>query len=354
MATKIWFVAGVSGGHIIPCLTLAQQQKKQNSTLSVCFFSTNTPTDKAILEGNDSIDLHVTLPLKRVPRSLMQYPRFILQFFISFFKSLYYMTRHRPTLLISSGGVVAIPVCIAARVLRIPVHLYELNAIPGKAITKLAPLAHKIFYCFASTKNYFPDAHSILTSYPMRNTLQDQVLSPQVARTELGLSPNKKTVCVLGGSQGSQFLNNFIKEWVSTHHNQDVQIIHQTGTGDTTDWHTFYANNSIPAYVFSFRRDIARCYQAADLIICRAGAGTIFEVKFFEKQCILIPLETGSTSHQVDNAYAIAKENPDQFTVIEQELAEKNKELVNTTIQKLLYGFDLPNREFASYLDNQP
>lgn len=336
MATKIWFVAGISGGHIIPCLTMAQQLKKDFPKCKILFFSTNTPTDHAILEKNELIDTHVTLPLRRVPWSIAQYPRFIAHTVVSFLYSFYHLMRQRPDKIVSTGGLISIPVCFAAWILRIPIELYELNAIPGKALIKLAPLATRIFYCFDGTKNYLAQPFAERIAYPLRHTKQDKAYLQTDACKELGLNPLKKTICILGGSQGSLFLNNFIKEWATTNTAEDIQIIHQTGPDSNTNWHAFYQDLGVSAYVFSFKRDIARCYQAADLIICRAGAGTIFEVAFFEKPCILIPLETSSTSHQIDNAYEISKEFPRQFAVLEQDVAQKNKRFAYTLITSML------------------
>jgi UDP-N-acetylglucosamine:LPS N-acetylglucosamine transferase len=103
------------------------------------------------------------------------------------------------------------------------------------------------------------------------------------------------------------------------------QIIHQTGSRDQTDWHALYKRNNIPAVVFDYRDAIAPCYVAADLIISRAGAGMLFEILFFEKPSIIIPLEATTTSHQIDNAYAMNTEHPTLFTVIQhQALADQN------------------------------
>ena len=94
-----------------------------------------------------------------------------------------------------------------------------------------------------------------------------------------------------------------------------IQILHQAGNS-LIDLETVYKNLSIPYKVVSFYNDIEKFYQAADLIICRAGAGTIFEALFFEKKCITIPLQTHSTSHQIQNAQSMATYYPNYFTMI--------------------------------------
>lgn len=117
-----------------------------------------------------------------------------------------------------------------------------------------------------------------------------------------------------------------------------IQIIHQTGSSDATDWQNVYAEKNISAYVFSYMPHLEQIYSAADLIICRAGAGTLFEVKFFNKPCIVIPLETNTTTHQVDNARAIVKDHPDLFHLILQKDIEVNNDVLLEQINRLCFN----------------
>jgi UDP-N-acetylglucosamine--N-acetylmuramyl-(pentapeptide) pyrophosphoryl-undecaprenol N-acetylglucosamine transferase len=94
-----------------------------------------------------------------------------------------------------------------------------------------------------------------------------------------------------------------------------LQILHQAGNTNL-DLEALYSSLKINFMVVNFYSDIIKFYQAADLIICRAGAGTIFETLFFQKQCITIPLETDSTSHQIQNAQSMATYYPQYFTML--------------------------------------
>lgn len=115
------------------------------------------------------------------------------------------------------------------------------------------------------------------------------------------------------------------------------QIIHQTGP-DNADIKNFYSNNNIPSHVFSFIPDLSSMYSAADLIISRAGAGTLFETQFFNKPCIVIPLMTNTTTHQVDNAHAIMTQYPEFFHVIAQSDIENNYSVFFEKIDQLLHS----------------
>jgi UDP-N-acetylglucosamine--N-acetylmuramyl-(pentapeptide) pyrophosphoryl-undecaprenol N-acetylglucosamine transferase len=333
----ICFVAGRSGGHLLPCLTKAYQVAVQEKGCNLLFFATNTDLDKKILNNFSLPHRTISLPLENVPyNNKLKLPLFFLSLARSWFMSMYHLIRQRPQKVISMGGYVSIPVCIAAKMLRIPIELYELNAIPGKAIKFLAPLANTIFVCFEESKKHFALKKCTFAQYPVR-FLPASFGSQQDALAALGLDKNKKTVLVLGGSQGSVFLNSLMKAWTATSKDfTAIQIIHQTGAQDKTDWQKIYAEKNITALIFDYTHDIEYIDRAADVVVCRAGAGTLFEVCFFGKKCITIPLETATTDHQKTNAYAVAQQYPQLVTVLGQKEVENNPqkffELLNENV----------------------
>lgn len=321
---SIAFVAGRSGGHILPCLNLIPQYTTSEDT-QITFFSTKLPLDAAIIEQDKRVTAHIRIPLAALPHRPWHAPLFLYQLIVSWIFGIAHFLHQRPSVLITTGGIVAIPVALAAFFLRIPLHVYVLDVQPGKALRFLMPLATKIFYCFAETKKYIRSKRASHAAYPTKYSAQDFQQSASTARLVLGLQPNKKTVTVLGGSQGSLFINNSIADWVTfSGARPDLQIIHQTGSGDTRAWHTIYPQQQIAAYVFDYRSNLSNVYAAADIIICRAGAGTLFEILAFGKKCIIIPLETALNTHQVDNAYALAAEYPEQCIVVRQKTITQN------------------------------
>ena len=313
--TSICYAAGNSGGHIIPCLTLAARLKQEQPQISVIFFSSNSSIDQTILKGNFLVDQHVPLALSH-KRSLLRLPLICMHLLWATLKSFYLLRRYKPSRIISTGGIVAAPVSIAGFLLRIPIDLYELNAVPGKAIRALAPLASRIYVCFSSTKKYFPKKECAVTQYPVRF---DQKIIPSALPDQF--SPDRLTIFVQGGSQGSQIINRHIKKLIETYPKirTTIQLIHQTGSDTSVDWNTFYEERKIPAHVFSYDHEMAPYYQHADLIICRSGAGALFEALFFQAPCITIPLETKHNTHQLDNAQAMVAEHPKLFTMIRQD-----------------------------------
>jgi len=345
----ISFVAGKSGGHIIPCLTLAQKHSKEQPETHVLFFSNDTPLDKKILSKHPVVTQHIPLPLIKFKiTQVYRYPLVILQAMYSFLVSLYYLWKNKPTKLISTGGIVSIPVCLSAFLLHIPIELYEPNAVPGKTIKLLAPLAQTIFVCFAQTKKYFSkqsknSQHCILVNYPIRYTAHDKQISQSAAQSILNLNQKKKTLLVLGGSQGSLSLNNIVKQWLNQYPvlHKNIQIIHQTGDYDSTNWAAWYQQHTITAQVFNYKKDLAHCYIAADLILCRAGAGILFEVQFFGTSCVIVPLKTHTTTHQIDNAQALTQQLPEQFQVFLQDKIINNPEPLFFTLNQLLMNTNI-------------
>lgn len=341
---NICFVAGRSGGHIIPALTLAQHHQDSHPESTVIFISTNTPLDLQLIQAHPAIDHHIPLALGNVPyKKVHHYPRFMLHVLRSFWQSLRALRRHKITKVISMGGYISVPVCLAAKILRIPIELHELNAIPGKAAKVLASIVQKIVVCFNKAARSFPHDKCHIQPYPVRFTQQDKQVTLEPLQAALGFSATKKTLLIVGGSQGSLFINNLVKEWIeqtpSMH--AKIQIIHQTGAQDSTDWTSWYAQHQIPAQVFSYHHAIQDYYVMADLIICRSGAGTLWEGIFFEKRMITIPLETENTDHQVDNAYAIATQYPLLCTVVTQKKIAQNKAPLFDLITNMLLAEQL-------------
>lgn len=336
---RICFVAGRSGGHILPCITLAQQAINRHPDYEVVFFSTDAPLDKQLLSGNPIIHTYFSLTLSPFNiKKIYNYPVFIWYMLVALYTSYRHLRQLKPETVITTGGYVAIPVCFAAKLLGIPIELYELNVVPGKTIKILAPMAHKIWVCFENSMRFLPAKKCTLTNYPIKFIDKTKIMSKTEALNAIQFSSDRKTLLVLGGSQGSVFINNLIRYWLEQNKEiyTQLQVIHQTGSSDSTDWHSLYTQCGIPAIVFSYSNDIGTYYAASDLVICRSGAGTLAEIMFFDKRCITIPLEVKTTMHQVDNALAAARKCPNLITVVHQKNIESTYQALFETIKQQL------------------
>lgn len=318
---NIAFVAGKSGGHIIPCLTLASNYKQKDANTQTLFFSTAYPLDMQLIAKHPEIDQHIAQHLPSIsyynPFSCL---RGIWQLITAYRDSRRILKKHAIDRIISTGGYNALATCLAAYTLRIPIELWELNVEPGKALRLLAPLAENINICFAQTKTYLKKYHCTLAPYPLRFKSADKGNKEQACH-ELSLDPKRFTLFILGGSQGSRALNDTIKHILkhAPHLAQYVQCIHQTGTADLIELQNWYRNQQFPALVFDYRNDVSTLYNAADLVISRAGAGALFELAFFEKSCLIFPLNAQTTTHQVLNAQAFIQQYPRLGVMIAQD-----------------------------------
>ncbi len=304
----VCFVAGHSGGHIIPCLTLAKQ-KLQKENGCILFFTSDKQLDHTIVAQSDTPLQHVSLAIKQQQRTWYKLPILALSLVWAFLKSFWYLMTHMPDRIITTGSIVAIPVCLAGWILGIPIELFELNAHAGRTPLFLSYFAETIRHCFAATRTQFPHNHCVLTKYPIRfaHTQSHQKLLPT-------FESNRLTLFVQGGSQGSHGINTLMHTLLTQHSElcKNMQVIHQAGAHEK-NVRKMYAVMDVPAHVFGYDHNLAPYYQEADLVICRSGAGALFETLHFKKRCITIPLIIPSNDNQLKNARAMANEYPDLF-----------------------------------------
>lgn len=319
-STTTCFADGHSGGHIIPCLTLAKQLKKSHNA-RVLFFTSTKELDHSIIKESAIPDVHIQLPITQ-KRSLLYLPFFALSLFWSFIASFIQLLVYMPDRIISTGSSIALPVCFAGYLLRIPIELYELNAKPGKTVAVLSYIADTMHICFKTTSSYLSHNRLIQTPYPIRFHSNDRSAKKLLP----SFDAKRTTLFIQGGSQGSHGINSAMKELVMKHSkiHQQIQIIHQTGK-NRKEWQELYQKHAIPAHVFSYDHNVAPYYQAADMVICRSGAGALFETLFFNKQCLTMPLEIKSNNHQLFNAQAMQAEHSELFQVVRtpEQLMEK-------------------------------
>lgn len=317
----LFFSATGSGGHILPALVLARSYPDA----SILFFTTTSKLDKKVIE-NSSLS-YVFCPRVQVPgKKIWRYPAFFIFAGFLFFKALAYSLYFRPQRMISTGGIDSLIISCAAFIAKVPVDVYELNAKPGIATRAIARFAANVFVVFSACKNYF-SRECVEVNYPLRfedkdrfiekNGAIEKINNELLARNLPLFSSLVHTLFILGGSQGSQSINAAIGSWIEEKKTlENFQIIHQIGINDSFDWVNFYKTRAIAALTFSYRDDIALLYAAADTIVTRGGAGTLCEIEFFKKRCMIIPLKTARTDHQVHNAEEMVKRNRDLFTIL--------------------------------------
>jgi len=308
------YVGGKSAGHIRPALRLAYHHKQVQDAYTI-YVSSQSSLDTHLLENESWIDMHVAYAVETRSRiRLLQHIYHLALCAMAFIRAVRMLQRTCPDRVITTGGRIAGPVCCAAWILHIPVDVYELNAHAGTAAYYLSHIADITYTCFSRTQQSLPSRAVVAhTDYPLL-TVMYQAYAEHHARDLLGITHDAQVVLVLGGSQGSAYINRVIASAVphlSTHR----VFIHQTGYHNTHTVERMYHAHSMSSIVYTFRDDMHVIYKVADCCIARAGAGTLFELHHYGIPAYIVPLEIASTSHQVDNAYAMAHDYPHQFRV---------------------------------------
>lgn len=311
---KILFTGGGTAGHIFPIVAIIRKLKIISSGQNLEFFYVG-PKD----QFSESILLKEGVKVKSIFAGKIRRYFSILNIVDLFFKmplgilqSFFYVFVISPDLIFSKGGYGSIPAVISGWILQTPIFLHESDAVPGLANRIAAKLSLEIFISFTVGKTkYFPPQKMISVGNPVRESIYN--FSPAEAEKLFGLTGEKPIILILGGSQGAQKINDVIFSLLS-----DIlssfEVIHQTGEANFEEFKKeteLILDKELLKYYHLFpflgEKELPAAFGSADLIISRAGAGTIFEIAALGKPSILIPLTGSAQNHQLRNAYVFAE-----------------------------------------------
>jgi UDP-N-acetylglucosamine--N-acetylmuramyl-(pentapeptide) pyrophosphoryl-undecaprenol N-acetylglucosamine transferase len=184
----------------------------------------------------------------------------------------------------------------------VPIVLHEANSIPGKVNRYLSSWAEVTAVHFPETQHLLKGP-SVEVGMPLRDGFRHASIPREEAIRHFGLDPERKTLLVFGGSQGATSINRLVEGAVGQLNLQNFQILHIAGDVNILDeLETFYATKNIRACVKPFENRMELAWQAAHIVICRAGAGAVAEQMEFEVPGILIPFPHAADNHQEHNA----------------------------------------------------
>lgn len=291
MKKSCLLVAGGTGGHINAARAIGEFAAKEG--YQVRYATGQRPLDYKLFQGVEVI--HFPGQGLRGKDFLSQLKSLYLNF-KTFFGSMKTLITQRPNFVLGCGGYICGPVLVSAFILRVPIYLLEQNSIAGMTNKLLAPLAQKIFLNFSNTKGFVLDQKRIIQSgNPVRQEIR-----------ELGgkrEAKDHRKILVFGGSLGASEINTLINKLLDGDILSDFKVLHQVGLGGLTG-----RNQDSGYQQTEFIDDMAREYLEADIIISRAGASTLSELRYVEKPCILIPFPYAVDNHQKYNAEAFKKE----------------------------------------------
>jgi UDP-N-acetylglucosamine--N-acetylmuramyl-(pentapeptide) pyrophosphoryl-undecaprenol N-acetylglucosamine transferase len=336
MNYKIAIACGGTGGHLFPGLAVADVLKKQGN--HILLLVSNKDIDSAALRMHEGYEFRIL--------SAVGWPGFKPFLLVKFF-SRYFRAKREcktwfgewvPDAVLGMGGFTsAVPLRYAIQK-KIPTLMHESNVIPGKVTVWLAKKVDQVLLGFEACRSHISSsARTVITGTPLKVKPHHKDRTTSLQR--LGLSSEKKTILVMGGSQGAKALNEMVIQ--ALRHWEGFQLrwqfIHLTGKGERELVEINYRRENFQAKVLEFCGEMSDIYSVADLAISRSGAASLCELAAWEIPSILIPFPYAAGNHQFFNAEIFEKAGAawlgDQASLTSERLGEKVKELLGNEIR---------------------
>lgn len=305
---RLALAGGGTGGHLVPGLHLLEEAQARGGLADLVWFTSGREVEERVLHGMEQ-----RFPAIRCDRVVLEMEprgggapsraRLFARTPASWMRAHAALRSHRPDVLLALGGFTCLPAVLAARVLRIPVVMLEINAERGAATRWLGGMADCVAHAWAST---MPTQRAARTQHvrigpPLAREFVrgavDEGASAR-ARESLGFDPARPLLLVLGGSQGALGLNRFVHAHAPFLVKSGVQVLHQTGPGRTQEALAPFRGYAAQEYI----RDMASALQAATLVLTRGGASTLAEIAALRRPAIVVPYPHHADRHQEKNA----------------------------------------------------
>ncbi|MFP9099868.1 undecaprenyldiphospho-muramoylpentapeptide beta-N-acetylglucosaminyltransferase [Flavobacterium sp. RHBU_24] len=299
---KFILSGGGTGGHIYPAVAIANALKERFPDCEILFVGAQDKMEmqKVPQAGYEIKGLWIAGLQRRFTFDNALFP---LKLMSSLIKSRKIVKEFKPDVVIGTGGFASGPLLRAAAGMAVPTVLQEQNSYPGITNKWLSGLAKKICVAYDGLERFFPAGKIVFTGNPVRQDLMDTETKRAEGIQRFGLTPDKKTLLVLGGSLGSRRINQLIAKELTWLQAQDVQIIWQSGKFYFEEYRHHGDKEGIQVLSFIDRMDLV--YAAADVVISRAGASSVSELCLVGKPVIFIPSPNVAEDHQTKNAQAI-------------------------------------------------
>ncbi len=349
---------GGTGGHVYPLIAIAAEIRKRDSSSEFLYVGVKGKAEEKILMHFPEYPFRKVLS-KGMPRNKnpFSFISFIFELSIGMLQSIIILLKFRPDIIIGSGGFASAPIYLAGAILRKKIFVHEQNIFPGIVNRFLGRTATKIGVSFRESLEYFSKNKGVYVGYPVRKSINKYDRSE--ARKELNIPGNAKVLFVFGGSQGARSINIAVSEIIEKLLKIDnIIIIHGTGRYKTKEYNAYDDTLSLirkksvtpdpngQYRLMSYIDDIEKIYAASDLVVGRAGAGTIMELAASAKPSILIPKLGLPGNHQEFNAQAASSVGGAEF-LLESKIktGEKRIDMVNKddlllTVDKLINSPD--------------
>lgn len=331
---RIIISGGGTGGHIFPAVSIANAIKEQHQDAEILFVGAEGRMEmQRVPAAGYKI---IGLPVAGFDRKhLLKNISVLIKLMRSQMKARKIIKEFKPHAAVGVGGYASGPTLKMAGMMGIPTLIQEQNSYAGVTNKLLAKKACKICVAYEGMDRFFEKEKIILTGNPVRQGLLNHTMSREEAVRSFGLDPTKKTILIVGGSLGARTINNCVMQGLDKIRNSGVQFIWQTGKIyiDEAKGAVAKAGKLPMLHTTDFISDMAAAYSAADLVISRAGAGSISEFCLLQKPVILVPSPNVAEDHQTRNALALVNKDAALY-VKDAEAIEKLLGVAITTVQQ--------------------
>lgn len=308
---RVIISGGGTGGHIFPAVSIANAIREKRPDAKILFVGAEgrmemqrVPAAGYPIKGLPIVGFNRKNWLKNIP--------VLFKIMKSRNMAREILNEFKPQVAVGVGGYASGPTLNMAESMGIPTLLQEQNSYAGVTNKLLAKNARRICVAYDGMERFFPADKILFTGNPVRQNLLNTALTKDEAVRRFGLVPGKKTILIVGGSLGARTINDSILGNLPlVKQQQKVQFIWQTGKYYSEEIHNELQRRGCPEnlIVTDFISDMSEAYAAADLVISRAGAGSISEFCLLGKPVILVPSPNVAEDHQTKNALALVQQN---------------------------------------------
>ena len=308
--TRVIVSGGGTGGHIFPAISIANEIQRRYPDCNILFVGANgrMEVEKVPAAGFEIITLPVKgLKRKKLWKNIPIAYRLVKSLFIV--RKL--LKQFRPEVVIGVGGYASAPTLMVAQWMGIPTVVQEQNSYAGVTNKLVGKKADAICVAYKGMERFFPRERIHLTGNPVRRDILNIRHGDQDAYGYFGLNPNLKTIVVVGGSLGARTINESVAEALPRMaHAKGVQIVWQTGKSylHRAQELLTHTDHTLPVVAMDFIHHMDRAFAVADLMISRAGAGSISEFAMLGLPVILVPSPNVAEDHQTKNAQSLVDE----------------------------------------------
>jgi|TARA_B110000967_G_scaffold138153_1_gene141082 UDP-N-acetylglucosamine--N-acetylmuramyl-(pentapeptide) pyrophosphoryl-undecaprenol N-acetylglucosamine transferase len=299
---KFIISGGGTGGHIYPAISISNELKLRYPNSKIVFVGARDRMEMQIVpkHGFEIIGLWISGFTRSLSLKNFIFP---IKLLTSLLRSLFIIKYNKPDVVIGTGGFASGPILYIASLFGIPTLIQEQNSYPGITNKILAKRACKICVAYDNLDRFFDKNKLILTGNPVRSDLQNLAIDSVGAALKFGLEENKKTLLIIGGSNGSREINKLIFNNLNLFESLNIQLLWQCGKIYYEHYKKLNNNKNIKVYDFIDKMNLA--YEVADIIISRAGASSISELCIVGKPVIFLPSPNVAEDHQSKNALSL-------------------------------------------------